>query len=157
MEANNYKTHWTEQDFDLMGWHDSKIYSINFDMDNHRIIFDIDYIFEWIKNPDTENYKFLVSPVTLIFNNIWNLKIDLEPYETIEITDITRDNPQKPNNHEFINKDIEWDWLIDTICGEISFKSVGYQQIIRKHPIIIDTQSLDVSHRKEISDILNIS
>jgi len=53
METNNYKTHWTEQDFDLMGWHDSKIYSINFDMDNHRIIFDIDYIFDWIKNPDT--------------------------------------------------------------------------------------------------------
>jgi len=156
METNNYKINWTEDDFDTMGWHDSKIYSINFDMANHRIIFDIDYIFEWIKDADSEYYKFSVSPVTLIFNNIWGLKIDLEPYENIEITDISRDNPQRPGNYEFIKRDIEWDWVIDTICGEITFKSVGFQQIIRKQPIIIKGQNLDSTYRKETADILNI-
>ena len=147
---NKYKKNWNIADFETMGWHDSKIYSINFDMDNHKLLFDIDYIFEWNQNDKAENYTFLISPASLIFNNVWNLKIDIEPYQNIEILNISRDNPNKPKNAEFIGKDIEWDWTIETICGNITLKSVGFEQIIREEPIISNTQSLNMNIRKEI-------
>ncbi|HWZ22054.1 MAG TPA: hypothetical protein VNW06_05340, partial [Cytophagaceae bacterium] len=54
----------TEEDFDIMGWHDSLIHGISFG-DNFQFLFDIDYIFKWVL--EDKHYMFWVSPCTLVF------------------------------------------------------------------------------------------
>lgn len=149
---NNYKTIWTESDFDVMGWHDSKIYSIQWNEENFELIFDIDYIFEWIN--DGDSFRFVVCPVTLTFENVWDLKIEVEPRGEIQINEISRMNPNRPKNAEFINKEMEWQWNIDLFYGDITFKSVGYTHINRKEPVEQKSQSLSLSERKDLQNYL---
>ena len=48
---------WTEDDFDIMSWHDSKVYGIGFDEENFKLLLDIDYIIDWVK-PEPNNIYF---------------------------------------------------------------------------------------------------
>jgi hypothetical protein len=140
---------WTEEDFDTMGWHDSIVYAISFG-GNFELLFDIDYIFKWVLTGKT--YHFWVSPCTLVFENVYDLKFDLEFFGTeLEIDDITRENPQRPKNADYIGKDTEMDWVIETQQGVISFKSVGYKQYVRQMPRYLPTQSIELSYRGAIS------
>jgi len=143
----------TEFDFDTMDWHDSVIYALSLGKKN-ELVFDIDYIFQWV-DPigERENYKFWVSPCTLVFENVYALKFDIEvtePFE-IEISDISYNNPQKPKNAEFIKCDVEYDWTIETNQGEITFKSIGYKQFTRLKPVLQDRQKIEIEKRKGIS------
>lgn len=98
-------------------------------------------------------FKFYVSPCTLVFENVHSLNFDLdisEPFE-IEIADIYRENPQKPLNHEYIKRDVEYSWIIQTQQGNISLKSVGYKQYVREHPILIKSQKIGLEKRNGIS------
>jgi len=72
---------------------------------------------------------------------VYNLHIDLETSTSIEIqiNDIRRSNPRESKN---INNVIEWDWLIETYQGEISFTSVGYKQLVNKTPVLSNKQYL---------------
>ncbi|MGM9511853.1 hypothetical protein ACS5NO_29225 [Larkinella sp. GY13] len=153
---NKYKTNWNETDFEKMGWHDCKIYSIISDDSNFRIIFDIDYIFEWVSDSRSEYYSFLLSPSTLIFHNVWDLKFDLITDREIEILDIHRGDPKNPKNKDFMDKKVEWDWIIETQSGTILFKSVGYDQYSREVPILSELQNLGLASRMEILKLYKI-
>jgi len=88
---------WTEEDFDKMGWHDNRIHAMHFLSDEkawkNQIIFDIDYILAWVKVPkDNIYYSFWISPSTLIFDDAFDLKMDInqntnrmEPLEIIQV------------------------------------------------------------------------
>lgn len=147
------KTLWTENDFETMGWHDSMIYAITFNPDFEFII-DIDYIFKWVHPQEGEtHFKFWVSPCTLVFENVYDLKINIEistPFE-LEIDDITRSNPQTPKNGDFINRDTEYDWTIETQQGSITFKSIGFKQFVRQKPVFSNSQQIDIDKRGGIS------
>ncbi|RZJ99749.1 MAG: hypothetical protein EOO46_22040 [Flavobacterium sp.] len=143
------KSLWTEEDFDTMGWHDSLVYAISFG-ENFQLLFDIDYIFKWVLTGKT--YHFWVSPCTLVFENVYDLKFDLEfSGVELEIDDITRENPQRPKNADYINRDIEMDWFIETQQGVISFKSVGYKHYVRQQPRYLPTQAIELKDRGGIS------
>lgn len=100
---------WTDDDFDLMGWHDSHIYGIAFAMP-YQIAFDIDYIFQWVSpTKDDKYYKFWISPCTLIFENVHDLNLDIEisePFE-FEVSDIKREVQGRPINAEYIKRNLE--------------------------------------------------
>ncbi|RYY00806.1 MAG: hypothetical protein EOO53_21235 [Gammaproteobacteria bacterium] len=143
------KSLWTEEDFDTMGWHDSLVYGISFG-ENFQLLFDIDYIFKWVLTGKT--YHFWVSPCTLVFENVYDLKFDLEfSGIELEIDDVTRDNPQRPKNADFIGRDVEMDWVIETQQGTISFKSIGYKQYVRQLPRYLPTQAIERIERGGIS------
>jgi hypothetical protein len=150
---NLEKNIWTEQDFESMGWHDSKIYGIAFE-EKSEFVLDIDYIFMWIKpTEDQQAFKFWVSPCTLVFENVYNLNLDIEmsePFE-IQISDVSRNNPQRPKNADFIHRDIEYDWKMETNNGEISFTSIGYKQYVRELPKLLDSQTIGKEDRNGIS------
>ena len=143
----------TDVDFDNMNWHDSFIYALTLGEKN-ELIFNIDYIFQWIHPTKESNYfNFWVSPCTLVFDNVYELRLDIEvsePFE-IEISEIQRDNPQKPKNADYILRDIEYDWTIETNQGEIKFKSVGYKQFVRQTPTLLDKQRIEIEKRNGIS------
>jgi hypothetical protein len=141
MEVKNI---WTEIDFEVMGWHDSRLYSIKFPDDNFQLKFDIDYIFQWIQE-DKNSFKFWISPSNLIFNNVNNLKINIDFRNFIGLTilDIERGNSRMSPN----GKITIWDYVIETDNGVISFSSTGFQQEIREQPVLSNTQYIENQKR----------
>jgi len=147
---------WTEVDFDFMGWHDSHVYAVSFSSleKEYEFMLDIDYIFKWVSPLEGETYfKFWIAPCTLIFENVYDLVIDLEISVPSEITigDIIRKNPKTPKGVDYIEKDVEYDWLIETFNGDISFKSTGYKQYVRQHPKLTENQEIDFENRAGVS------
>jgi hypothetical protein len=147
------KAIWTEEDFDTMGWHDSYIHAISFGI-NYELILDIDYIFKLIQPTEANGYfKFWVSPCTLVFENVNDLKLNIEisePFE-LQISDITRSNPQRPINADYIKREIEYYWTIETQQGNITLKSVGYKQYVRQQPILQDSSLIGFIERGKAS------
>lgn len=143
---------WTEQDFDLMDWHDATLYGVAFLPDRFEFLLDIDYIVRWVQPDDSTYFSFLVSPATMILENVHDLSVCIaEPYRAIQIQSIKRDDPKPPPNAAYSDKRIEWQWTIDLEVGEITFSSVGFRQVLRKQPVETNSQSLHLSERGGIS------
>lgn len=138
---------WSTYDFEKMCWHDCKIHAVAFDEFHYKLLFDIDYIFKWIGPEDDGYYGFWISPVTLIFENVYDIDISLSSTLGTIIESLDRTTPSKPHNSDYIKKDVEWEWTIETTNGLISFKSVGYTQYIRKAPVYKKVQEIDFEER----------
>jgi hypothetical protein len=151
MNTHITKSLWTLDNFEQMGWHDCKIHAVAFGINEYEIAFDIDYIVKWI-SPINENghFRFLISPATLVFKNVYDLKFDL-PFADVTIDNVERENPMSPKNGAYIKELLEYDWIIDTSSGEIRFKSVGFLQYLRQEPLLVDVQSLLPAERGGIS------
>ncbi len=147
MESFNLaKRIWTVDDFEEMNWHDCKIHAISFG-DNHSFLLDIDYIFKWVDS-DENWFSYWVSPSTMVFENVYDLSSEFDAISEMEINVIKRDDEKKPPNGNYINKEKEWEWIIETTnSGVISFRSVGYIQYIRKMPIYQRSQCLELDIR----------
>ena len=142
----------TTKNFEKIGWHDCKIYGLAFDDLSFNLYLDIDYISEWIEpSKEDEGYKFRVAPATLNFHNVWNISFDIETNLSLEIDNITRNNPHSPKNKEIYPNAIEYDWLIELQQGEISFKSIGFDLHLREQPIKMQMQTLSLKERGGIS------
>lgn len=138
---------WTEKDFDQMGWHDARIYGFVFyPTDEYRtdLIFDIDYILEWVNPvPPEEYFSFWVSPCTLKFENIYDLQIEIDQYgnDLPAIEDV-----------ELVSVENEiYQWNIELSEGYISFKSSGFKQFVRKKPVFTRRQFLLSEERNGVS------
>jgi len=130
----------TDQEFESMSWHDSCIHSIFFPYKIDRLILDIDYLFEWQLDKETNLYNFWISPCTLTFLHISDLKMTIDFKNTVGlyILDITRSNPHfSPNG-----KMEMWSYIIETDKGEISFEAGQYRQIVKAQPILSASQVL---------------
>ena len=145
------KTAWTDENFEEMGWHDCKIYAMSFNSERFELIFDIDYILQSVDpEKDNANYSFWISPATLIFGNVYDINMNI--YSTdLEILDISKGNSAIPKNVNHIDTLIEYDWTIETSTGEITFKSIGYRQVMRKPPKLYDRQSIGLLERGGVS------
>jgi hypothetical protein len=137
----NVKEIWTEEDFEEMGWHDSRIHAIFFPNEDLELSLDIDYLFKWILDDKSNLYSFWVSPCILLFFNVLNLKISIDFQNIIglDILDINRQNPRLSPN----GKTTLWDFEIITDKGYIKFESSGYRQVVKKQPILSQSQVLD--------------
>jgi hypothetical protein len=138
---------WTEADFEQMGWHDSHIHAVAFLPEQFEVAFDIDYVLQWVQPSEDQYYRFWVAPATLVFENVHHLKVDLEPFDAVEIADLHREDPQRPINADYISRDTEWRWRIETHQGDISLRSIGYKQYFRRPPVFGTSQSLDLVAR----------
>ena len=129
--------------------HDCPIHALSF-VEDYQLMFDIDYIFKWILTSNKKRYQFYIAPCTIIFENVYELAFE-SAHSTVIIDSNSKDNPQRPKNAEYIGWDWEYDWLVETTAGQISFKSAGYKQYVRKTPILQNNQTLDQKSRGGIS------
>jgi hypothetical protein len=143
------KTLWTDADFDIMSWHDCPVYALSFDKQD-KLLLDIDYMFKWVLMKNKRKFRFWISPCTLVFENVYDLVFETDD-TTIIIDNILRENPRKPKNAEYLNKDLEYDWTIETTVGVILFKSIGFKQYVRQAPVLIGMQEIDLQERGGIS------
>jgi len=127
-----------------------KIHGFGFSDDDYEFYLDIDYLNLWIKDEHTENILFEIAPSTIVFKNVWDLNVDLNYNLGIIVEEISRENPCKPKNAKYI-EGIEYDWNIETITGNISFKSIGFDQYLRKYYPFSYKSSLTLEERGGIS------
>jgi hypothetical protein len=148
------KSIWTHDDFETMGWHDSVIYSMCFEKDEHAwtsdLILDIDYIFKWVQpDKDSESFTFWVAPCTLVFKEVFGLKINLDmgdySIEGLEISDLNLVRKEKRGTVD------RFHWVIELNHGNIEFESDGLKQFVRQKPIHISGQQLTLKERGGIS------
>ncbi len=150
---NKEKTIWTESDYEDMNWHDCQIYAFSFDKKYNEfdkttdLLFDIDYIAQWIKVPQKPNLSFKVAPCTLVFKGAWDLQMDI--YAQLGCFEIA--SLLKVHKDTYDGKNYYYEWSIELQEGKICFKSFGFEQIMRQTPIEIEAQSLSMETRKGIS------
>ena len=139
------KALWTEADFELMGWHDVFVHALAFP-EPFEFALDIDYIFKWVLGKDGY-YSFWIAPATLVFWNVSELSIRLEPGNGTEILDLRRESAGRPRNAEHISRDQEWKWNVECSSGDIQFRAAGYRQFIRQYPVFQRQQALAIDLR----------
>jgi hypothetical protein len=145
---------WTEADFEIMGWHDSQIHAMAFCSEDFELVLDIDYILKWIHPQPGEIYfSFWVAPATLVFENIYDLELNLSPCRGfIEIEGIER----TALVFESIDKRDYYSWTIACQEGEIKFNASGYNQYFRADPTYggqrLDRKSIGYSFDRHKTD-----
>ena len=127
---------WTAGDFERMGWHDCLLHALAFSPETLELLFDVDYIFEWVHpEPDETYFRFWVAPATLVFENVYDVELDVGSYMGgLEIDHIKREDAHPPLNAAYIRHDTEWLWTIDCQEGDIKLRAAGYTQHIRAAP-----------------------
>ena len=62
-------TRWTDQDFDLLSWHDNYVHGLSLHKGEHgtgQFDIDLDFIVEWLR-PSDDSFRFVVAPVRSTF------------------------------------------------------------------------------------------
>jgi hypothetical protein len=136
---------WAQEDFKVMGWHDSKVWGMLANPDEWEFWVDLDYIFKWVHPKEDEKYfKFWVAPVTMVFENAYDVKLDIESQQgEIEVADLRMENPRKSKNGKFT----EYTFRFECQEGEISLSATGYKLYVRQKPRLLQGQHLDFTQR----------
>ena len=134
-----------------ISFHDSKVYAFGYDEKNNQFLLDVDYISsEWILG-ENGYYSFDVVPSTFVFENAWNIIIDISMDEPIIIDTIVRDNPKAKNVDCLPKNAIEYDWKIEFLQGEITLKAIGFSIYQRKEATLQKSLNLTIDDRNGIS------
>ncbi|NML66792.1 hypothetical protein HHL22_16420 [Hymenobacter sp. RP-2-7] len=131
---------WSEADFDRMGWHDARIYAVQFGKD---ISFDVDYIFEWVKSDADDFFSFVVAPVTLVFLNPTSIlfNVDCRISQQLEVEDIQRRVASSGST----------EWCIETHQGTITITADSFRQVVRRQPTLQTGQQVLPEERGDSS------
>jgi hypothetical protein len=139
------KSIWTNDDYHESFWHDNKVHAMAFDDKGLQLLFDIDYIVQWIQKG--KHFEFWIAPCTLVFDNVQNIEMDLEDSSlTIDSMLRTAITPTAFSDHR-----PEYDWDMVGTSGEIWFRSTGYTQYARRQPVLTRSQNLTSDVRGGIS------
>ncbi len=143
---------WNTEDFAVMGWHDAHIHAIAFLPDSAELIFDLDYILQWVPQGPTEPFNFWIAPATLVFKGVFgmrgNLGVNQGMMDFPTILNITQETTEPPELRQLHN----WKYQIEFDQGELSFHAVGFSQFFRVKPAFkSDSQYLSFEDRGGIS------
>ena len=146
------KAVWTQDDYELMGWHDAHVHGFAIQHQEesweHNLLIDIDYIFKWEKPvPPDQYFTFWVAPCTLVFKNAFAIRGGMDTngggIGTLEIADLVLVNKTEQEKNVFI-----YEWNIDFhFAADIKLKSYGFEQIVRQAPIHTVAQGLTNEER----------
>jgi hypothetical protein len=137
---------WDQSDFDELGWHDSRVYSVAFIPETYELALDIDYIFKWVDPAaGEEHFTFWVAPVSIYFENVSDIELDVKvgsDYE-IEISELRQQHIGKIPKGE-----LDW-WQYEIECqnGLIALKATGFKFYVRKAPVHKQSQCLTIEER----------
>jgi hypothetical protein len=141
---------WSDDDFEQLGFHDATIHAVAFGETQFELSLDIDYIFKWVHPaPGEEFFRFWVAPCTLVFENVYEVRVEAEPYggPMLSVDELRREDPRTPRNAEHIGKDREWRWTFECHHGDLTFWAVGFRQYVRRPPILQSSQALGLQER----------
>ncbi len=137
---NLEKTIWSEADFEKMCWHDVHVHGISFGPMSEEngtadFLFDIDYLFEWIKPIAPEIfYSFWIAPCTLVFENAYDFKMQIEDKIGFAFGPFVIEDFSMAENLERDGVHYGYRWKIKLRTGWIELKSYGLKQYVRQKP-----------------------
>ena len=151
---------WTDEDFDVMGWHDVKVWAVAFEpgdgtfeslseeryypiQQGARLLLDLDYIVEWMKpTPPQRYFGFWISPATLVFQNVQQIhggELDLASDDLwLDIQDLVRSEPDRAGVRE---------WTLDGHNFSLTISSTGFRQYLHQPPAFANGQVLSLDQR----------
>jgi hypothetical protein len=147
---------WDDGDWLHMGWHDAIIWSIHPDPYAREFSLDLDYTFKLVQPGRGETYfKFWVAPVTMVFENVRTLKIDIEPRNgIIEIAELNRGTSRPRPDGNLTERKYQFQLPAGTDEnheifdeGQISFMSTGFRMFVRRAPELLEAPSLRPAQR----------
>lgn len=144
---------WTTADFDALSWHDCHVHGfrlgdVNDERGTAELEFDIDYILEWIRVGE-HAIRFRVAPATLTFHDVFALRVQLD-YATpaAGMRPFSMDGIRRePISYSTGYTSFRWRLPVRWPTGEIAFDSPGFIQVLRREPIVSETQCLRASQR----------
>ncbi len=143
---------WSNADFEKMGWHDVVVHAVAFDTEPHELLFDVDYMFAWVDpSPPSESFSFWLAPATLVFHEVWELKIQYDASLGFQLQGIVRGETRLRPHPVPEGRKEECRWTLDGNEGELSFWATGYSQFVRHQPAHHTSQSYSLVERGGIS------
>ena len=92
--------------------------------------------------PGEKFYKFWLSPATLLFEDVGEVRMSVEAFGKPILLNLERSEPATREGYQ-----TTWRWTFDCISGEISFRASGFTQFTRRAPILCGKQVFDVAER----------
>jgi hypothetical protein len=140
------KSIWSETDFEIMGWHDARLYGFTVFPETFELVLDLDYITRWVEPvPPDQYFSFWVSPVTLVFRDVQNLSATVDMHELCELEILALKRTRFPDDRA------GWRWTLELSSGELSVDASGYTQYFRRAPILQAQQCIDLERRGGVS------
>jgi hypothetical protein len=138
-------TRWTERDFDDLSWHDNSVHALRILEGDHgtgRLILDIDYILEWIRDGQG-GFAFSIAPASLTFVSVFALKMTIDyAAATAAVTPFQIDGIERRVERRQHGDTLVWRIPINWPGGEISFEAVGFVLELTGPAIISNQQQL---------------
>ena len=144
---------WETADFERMGWHDVYVHGLAYDGEAGRFFLDLDYILEWVHPVEStdRHYSFWMSPATMVFEDVSELHVDLQPLAAFEIESLKRTDQQVEEGPGGRAGSERWRWTMAFFNGEISLRSSGYRLHLRAAPALSKTQYFPLDERGGVS------
>jgi hypothetical protein len=136
---------WTDADLDVMSFHDVHVRAFCAAPESYELLMDLDYLFQWVAPPEGETYfRFWVAPVTLVFANVYDVRLDLQSSQgDIEIFSLHRGEGKLTPNGQLT----EHRYQFDCQEGELSLSATGFHMYVRSPPVLVRKQSLTLRER----------
>lgn len=143
------KTLWTSDDFEVMGWHDVRVWAMAASEEDYAFALDLDYLFKWVHpGPGETCFKFWVAPVTMVFENAHSIALDIASSQgTLDIADLHRDDPRPTPNGAFT----EYLFRFECQEGTVSLRATSYRLYVRQAPRLVPRQWLSLAERGGLS------
>ena len=140
----------TEQDLDQLSWHDNHCHGFRIMAGVHgagQLILDLDYILEWRRATES-TFQFLIVPATLTFQQVTNLKIELDyAVATAAMSPFSMDGIRRTLEQRERNLAQVWHIDINWREGEIRFEASGFEQRTTGEPVLSDAMYLEAKDR----------
>jgi hypothetical protein len=138
-------------------WHDNLIYGLRFDIGDtdkgewhSNLVFDIDFIAEWLCEEPAGRVRFRVAPATLVFHNAGDLSIAIDHGDSGGRTALNELSIDRVTRERLDLAFETWCWTIALNSpqgGRITFCASGYSQTLRAEPRLMDEQHLPRGER----------
>ena len=130
--------------------HDTVIHSVGFNPTEYKLMLDIDWIIE--RNIENSNFSYLLSPSTLIFENVWDIQFDIGPSLGMTIDSVKILSRTLPKNNRCLCHET-YEYLLSIECmeGTIQFRTIGGKLFQRESPIIKGNSSFTIDDRSNFS------
>ena len=137
-----------------MSWHDNHVHAFRIlegADGSGDLIFDLDYIVEWIKTPENR-FHFRILPVSLTFHGVMFLQASIDyatptaAFSPFMIHEIERRSEQREHYVAQL-----WTISINWPNGKFIFEAQGFTQRGFGEPILSDGQCLSPDLRKELN------
>lgn len=139
------KAVWTHADFEVMCWHDVRLYCFTVLPESFELVMDLDYITKWVHpTPPETHFSFWVAPATLVLHDVKNIAavIEITLVTELEILAVKR-TPAAAG--------LGWRWMFGLDSGEVALDASGFTQYLRQEPVFSQQQSLGLDRRGGIS------